>query len=169
MVWRTVRRNGLVIVKGPMKQYIILAASDPHHVFNMVVAETTPPVPSGYTIVAFSGPTGIGWTWDGTTCTPVSTQPSIPPTLVKDCSAAIENLLDTFAATWGYTDLARAVTYVGDPHLQFNAEAIALRDWRSAVWVKAAAILAALDPIKLPTIPEVLAQLPPAPARPVIA
>lgn len=135
---------------------------------NCVMVDTDVPFDAGegFSLVLFEGVSGPGWLWDGTTATPPP-QPPAPPLTREDYDAAIQGTLDAFAQSWGYTDLARAVTYVGDPYPQFNAEAVALRDWRSAVWVKGSQILATADPTKPPTIQEVLAQLPAAPARPV--
>lgn len=45
-----------------------------------------------------------------------------------------QRTMDAWAQEWGYDHIARACTYVGDPHDRFNAEGTALRNARSAVW-----------------------------------
>ena len=69
-----------------------------------------------------------------------------------------QRTMDAWAQEWGYDHIARAATYVGDPHLRFNAEGTALRNARSAVW----AYLDAQEPTlesELPTEAAVLALL----------
>lgn len=149
-----------------MAAYRGLVVSESTHVIeNVVMCDTDVPweAPPGFVAVTYAGPSAPGWLWDGTTATP----PPLPPPTQKDYESAIQRALDAYAAAWGYTDLARAVTYIGDPNPQFDLEGIALRNWRSAVWVKGGQILATIDPAKPPTIQEVLAQLPAAPSRPV--
>lgn len=45
-----------------------------------------------------------------------------------------QRTMDGWAKEWGYDHVARACTYVGDPYARFNAEGVALRNARSAVW-----------------------------------
>jgi hypothetical protein len=81
---------------------------------------------------------------------------------------AVQRHMDRAAQSWGYDDLRSACTYIGDPYAVFDAEARALRDWRSACWTAChtllAAALASSDP--RPTVEAVIAALPPMPARP---
>lgn len=76
-------------------------------------------------------------------------------------------LMDAFARSWGYDDIRSAVSYVGDPYARFNAEGLALRNWRSAVWAYLDALAASPLPDPLPTDAEFLAMLPAPPVRPV--
>lgn len=75
--------------------------------------------------------------------------------------------LDAYARSWGYDDIRSACTYVGDPHARFNAEGVALRNWRSAVWAYLDARASEPLPDPLPSREEFMALLPEAPARPV--
>lgn len=74
--------------------------------------------------------------------------------------------LDSFARSWGYDDIRSAVTYVGDPYARFNAEGLALRNWRSAVWAWLDAAQSQPLPDPIPTQAEFIALLPQAPSRP---
>jgi hypothetical protein len=82
--------------------------------------------------------------------------------------AAAQRHLDAHARSWGYDDLRSAVTYVGDPYPRFNAEGLALRNWRSAVWAWLDAAKSQPLPDPIPTREEFLAMLPSAPSRPVV-
>jgi len=99
----------------------------------------------------------------------IQNPPLTPDQIVAIYMAAIQKALDAGAQSWGYDDLRAAVSYVGDPYPRFNAEAVALRGWRSAVWVWAgqfkADILAghASMPDSIETF---IAQMPSLPARP---
>lgn len=96
--------------------------------------------------------------------------PLTPAQAVTIYMDAIQRALDAGAKSWGYDDLRAAVSYVGDPYPRFNAEAIALRGWRSAVWVWAgmeeAAIKAGQKALPTP-VEQFVAQMPAMPARPV--
>lgn len=97
--------------------------------------------------------------------------PPLPPEqIVALYMAAIQKALDAGAQSWGYDDLRAAVSYVGDPYPRFNAEAVALRGWRSAVWVwvgmEEAAIKAGQKALPTP-VEQFVAQMPALPARPV--
>lgn len=98
---------------------------------------------------------GVGWVWNGVEF--------VRPAPKPNYDAATQGVLDRFARTWGYDSAASAVSYVGDPNPQFNAEGVAIRDWRSAVWVQVPIILVANPGI---SITDFLALLPAAPPRP---
>ena len=82
--------------------------------------------------------------------------------------SAVQALIDA-QCTGGlpyFRDIFSARGYVGDPNPAYHARAVALRDWSSSVWT-------ALDVIQadvmagnraLPTLAELLAELPQAPA-----
>jgi hypothetical protein len=72
----------------------------------------------------------------------------------------IQDRADGLAREWGYDDARSACTYLGDPNPRFAAEALAVRDYRSALWSYADANRNATDPAAF------LAGLPAAPARP---
>lgn len=92
----------------------------------------------------------------------------IPPeeiaaTLKAQVADAVQRHLDAAVAERNYASASAAVSYVGDPNPQWNAEGRAIRDWRSAVWT---ACFAALDAVlageRPPLMPEeMVAELPP--------
>jgi hypothetical protein len=96
--------------------------------------------------------------------------PALLPTLSPaQLESAIQSQLDTLAQSWGYNDMATACTYVGDPCAKFNAEATALRAWRSATWQAAESLDAQImaGTVAMPaTVADALALTPAAPARP---
>jgi len=83
-----------------------------------------------------------------------------PADLQGSYSAAIQQHLDAKARERGYDGIQTAITYRDDPNPAFAAEALALFNWRSAVWTAATAMLAAVNPASPPTIEAVLAALP---------
>jgi hypothetical protein len=93
---------------------------------------------------------------------PAPTEAQVRASLI----AAAQSHLDEYAQSWGYDDLRSAVTYVGDPYPRFNAEGLALRNWRSAVWAWLDAQATQPLPDPLPTSAEFIALLPAPPARP---
>jgi hypothetical protein len=117
--------------------------------------------------IQFIDPTGsvMGSTWNGT----YFGQP-IPLTLTPtQLESAIQSQLDTYAQSWGYTDIATACTYVGDPCAKFNNEAVALRSWRSTTWQAAETLDAQIiaGTAQMPTtVAAALLLMPTAPTRP---
>lgn len=78
-------------------------------------------------------------------------------------AAAVQRHLDTAVAERSYASAAAAVSYVGDPNPQWDAEGRAVLAWRSAVWT---ACYAALDAVlageRPPLTPEeMVTELPP--------
>ena len=75
---------------------------------------------------------------------------------------AIQQFMNAKARERGYDSMTTAVTYAGDKHATFAAEAAALKDWRSDVWVYSLAELAKVIAKErpIPTIAEFLAELP---------
>jgi hypothetical protein len=143
-------------------RYLIIAKAAPQVVANVVVADSGFVPDPAFTAVAYDAPASPGWSWDGTTASPNNFGLT-----VQDYERAVQQVLDKQARAWGYsTGMDRAISYLGDPNVQWNADAMVLRVWRSAVWVKCDDIMAHVDPEHPPTIPEVLAQLPTAPERP---
>lgn len=53
---------------------------------------------------------------------------------IAETEHLLDAILDGWAQAWGYADAARCVTYVGDPEPQFDAEGVAMRNARSALW-----------------------------------
>jgi hypothetical protein len=89
---------------------------------------------------------------------------SVEETALTEAEAtkAVQRHLDSTAQSRGYDDIKSAVGYVGDPNPTFDAEGVAFRAWRSAVWAKCFELLAAqqagtFNPIEAD---EVIAQLP---------
>lgn len=95
--------------------------------------------------------------------------PYSPPALtIYDYIETAQAHLDNLAKSWGYDDLKSACTYLGDPYPRFAAEALALRNWRSAVWAYLDSISSSPLPNPLPIKEEFILLLPTAPARPVV-
>jgi len=95
----------------------------------------------------------------------------LPPT--ADALRAIlirwaQSHLDATARAWGYDDIRSACIYLGDPYPRFAAEALALRDWRSAVWAYLDAASTSPIPSPMPTRDEFIALLPAKPERPTV-
>lgn len=99
--------------------------------------------------------------WDGAAVVPY--EPPAPPVTQDDYARAIQARLDATARARQYDGMQAAVSYLGDPNPTYAAEAAALRDWRSAVWTYALAQLAlvAAGDRAPPTVPDLLAELPP--------
>lgn len=106
---------------------------------------------------------------DGANGEPILAEPPAPTfeELKRQFVDGIQVALDSRARAWGYDDIRSAVTYIGDPHPQFNAEAVALRDWRSSVWVWAEAQqqIAGIDAL-VQSVDDLLKSMPEIPARP---
>lgn len=94
-------------------------------------------------------------------------QPS-PEELLNMMTELVQLYIDTPARSWGYDDAKTAVTYMGDPNPQFAAEAVAIRDFRSACWVRAWELRDEVEAgaRQTPTKEELYAELPAAPVRP---
>ncbi|QCG95103.1 hypothetical protein E6C67_14150 [Azospirillum sp. TSA2s] len=92
----------------------------------------------------------------------------IPPeeiaaALKQQVADAVQRHLDATVAPRNYSSAAAAVSYIGDPNPRWNAEGLAVRTWRSAVWT---ACFSALDDVlagrRDPLTPEqMIAELPP--------
>lgn len=72
----------------------------------------------------------------------VAYEPSPPPVTQADYSAAIQAHLDAIARERQYDGIHTAIGYRDDPNPSFAAEALALFNWRSAVWTFSSAELA---------------------------
>lgn len=78
--------------------------------------------------------------WDGGVVVPY--EPPAPPVTQADYSAAIQAHLDAKARERQYDGIHTAIGYRDDPNEAFAAEALALFNWRSAVWTFSSAELA---------------------------
>jgi len=87
--------------------------------------------------------TETGDLYDGTTFS----KPLSVPT-VAEFVADAQKMMDEAARQRGYDDIKSAVTYVGDPNPQFDAEGTEYRRWRSTVWTYC---YAELDKVKAGT------------------
>ena len=81
--------------------------------------------------------------------------------------AAVQSMIDA-ACTGGvpyFRDIFSARSYVNDPNPAYHARAVMLRDWSSSVWTTLDEIQADVmaGNRQLPTLPELLAELPQAP------
>lgn len=79
---------------------------------------------------------------------------------------AIQNLLNSTAAQWGYDDITSASTYLNSAIPQFKAEANALTAWRDNVWYQSGTIQLKPMAEQPATVDELLSMLPKPPARP---
>jgi hypothetical protein len=86
---------------------------------------------------------------------------------MKQCEQAVQNLLDSEAIAAGYDSIHTAVTYADEPAVpKFQQDGIALRTRRSLVWAKCYEIIGEVvaGTRPLPTVAELIAELPVAPA-----
>ena len=76
---------------------------------------------------------------------------------------AVQQHLDTTAQSRGYDNMMSACSYAAGSHPKFSVEGRDCIAWRSAVWEKSYEILTAVKnkTRPLPTIEEVIAELPP--------
>lgn len=85
-----------------------------------------------------------------------------PDQIIQAFKDAIQSTLDEAARAKGYDDIVSACSYAGYPNV-FQSEAIAFGQWRANVWAYGYAeldkVIAGTRPV--PTIPEILAELPP--------
>lgn len=89
-------------------------------------------------------------------------QPSIEQAQ-KELTAAVQAHMDSIAKTKGYDNILSAVTYADESGVPtFQAEGIAFRAWRSAVWEYCYAQLAAVlkGEREAPTAAELITELP---------
>ena len=89
--------------------------------------------------------------------------------LLKDAVTAYGNeVLDTIAKSWRYNDIGYAVSYVGDENPKYNAEALALKSYRSQIWTLMDEIEAEFlaGNILFTTLEEAIELFPTPPARP---
>ncbi|MDQ0454668.1 hypothetical protein [Rhizobium paknamense] len=102
-------------------------------------------------------PAFVTSTIDGWVNVPVSDE-----VLKRRYQLAIQEMMNAKARERGYDSMTTAVTYSGDKNATFAAEAAALKDWRSDVWVYSLAelekVIAKQRPI--PTIADFLTELP---------
>lgn len=86
--------------------------------------------------------------------------PAEPPTL-DTCRLAVQAMLDAKAGERQYDSVASAVSYVTSTNPAWQAEALALRDWRDAVWVFVFSALAAVQAEKrvAPSVTGLLAEI----------
>ncbi len=97
--------------------------------------------------------------WDGVAVIPYD--PPSPPLTQADYSAAIQAHLDGKARERQYDNIHTAIGYRDDPNPNFAAEALALFDWRSAVWTFSSAELAKVmvGERQQPTVSEFMGEL----------
>lgn len=120
------------------------------HTHRMASTHTDTPDPENGRIIR---------TWD---VEPVPLE-EIAATLKAQVADAVQQHLDATVSSRNYASAAAAVSYVGDPNPQWDAEGRAVLAWRSAVWT---ACFAALDAVlageREPLTPEqMVASLPP--------
>jgi hypothetical protein len=79
-------------------------------------------------------------------------------------TSAVQLHLDSEARRRYYDDIVSACSYAAAPNI-FQAEAIALLTWRSNVWATCYAVMGEVESEQraIPTIEQLIAELPPAP------
>ena len=87
-----------------------------------------------------------GWTWDGTTfAAPAAHVPTM-----EDLSAAVQAHLNATANQRSYDSALSCMSYIDSTVPVFRAEATAMRDWRDAVWLRCAQLVAEAEAGKRP-------------------
>lgn len=84
-------------------------------------------------IAGFDPATAEEWPTDEQIAAHIANPPAPVVTEAQVIDLA-QRAMDSWAKEWGYDDIGRACTYVGDPYPRFNAEGITLRNARSVVW-----------------------------------
>ena len=100
----------------------------------------------------------------------VAAQSGMPPMaqMQAQVGAAVQSMIDAVCTSGApyFRDIFSARGYVGDPNPAYHARAVMLRDWSSSVWTTLdeiqADVMAGNRP--LPTLLELLAELPQPPA-----
>lgn len=84
-------------------------------------------------------------------------------------ASVVQSHVDAPAKAWGYDSAASAVTYVGDLCARFNAEGLAIKEFRSSCWQVAGSIREAVlsGSRPPPSEAELLDEMPAAPSRPI--
>lgn len=82
--------------------------------------------------------------------------------LKKQYEVAVQAHIDAMAFAQGYDTIYTAISYIGSANAKWNAEGIALRDWRDSVWLATHGILNDVvgEVRPLPTIEQAIAELP---------
>jgi len=97
--------------------------------------------------------------------------PPTPEQIQAAVASAVDRMLDTLAQSWRYRNYIRARSYRDDPNPRFAAEAATLIAHGSACWTVLDDLESAVvaGTAQMPgTVDQVLALLPPPPARPVV-
>jgi hypothetical protein len=83
--------------------------------------------------------------------------------VVPQYEAAVQHFMDAAAKTRGYDNLVTVISYADEPSVpRFQQEGQAFRAWRSLVWEKCLAVMgAAAAGGVIPTLPDLIADLPP--------
>lgn len=97
------------------------------------VFTVTHPAQGAGLVAGFDPLTAEAWPTDAEIIAAIENPPLRPITALGAINLA-QRTMDAWAQEWGYDDMARACTYVGDPFARFNAEGVALRNARSSVW-----------------------------------
>lgn len=138
--------NGAYISGQALAEHILAFA--PHgQIARLVALRDTPPSTAG--IVVEPDPV------------PEVPAPTTLEELTKVYTDAVQNHLDVGARARGYDNIVSACSYAGYTNA-FEAEGISFGQWRAACWVYCYAELAKVEvgTRPLPTIPEILAELP---------
>jgi hypothetical protein len=106
---------------------------------------------------------------DGVEPVPAADIPAPPePVVVAAYMSDVQAYMDAHARSFGYDNLLSVVSYADEPSVpRYQAEGLAFRAWRSAVWYACEQILGEVrrGERSAPTTDELLALLPPAPVQ----
>jgi hypothetical protein len=139
-----IENTDFVLVEAPPQQPL-----PPHQSAEIVISSQGEEVVASYNIITQLPPLNV---------------------LLKTYEEAIDNLIDSKAKEYNYSNVYTMISYRGDPNPKFNQEAESMFLWRSQVWTTANTILQGyitsigenpLDPESLPSIQSILAALPP--------
>lgn len=111
-----------------------------------------------WTLVPDDGKGNPGDTWDGAV---FAAQPPDTAKIEEEAKAAIQELLDSVARSWGYDSIISLCSYAGSKNKVWAAEAAAGIAFRDDCWSEGAAIQAEAHATGvIPTVAEVLARMP---------
>lgn len=85
---------------------------------------------------------------------------------IEAINYSIQAALDDGARKWGYSSIVAGASYYGSNNAQYNADAIALMDWRDAVWPWAYSKYPSVTAGETPA--EFMIDMPAQPAKPIV-
>lgn len=112
---------------------------------------------NGHTVECTPG-VCIGWGYNAEDGVFIEPELAAPAVTEDACTRHVASLLNAQAVALGYDSIESAVSYAEEPTVpEYQAEGLALRAWRSAMWAKCFEVLGAGLPA---TIEDLTAALP---------